>query len=200
MRANARPPEILILPGRGNSGPGHWQTLWQVELLGCRRVMQHEWQNPLLADWLLALGRAVQEASGPVVLVAHSLACALVAHFGHGRLARKVVGALLVAPADVEARTANAMLSRQFAPVPRSPLPFKTIVVASDNDPFIELPRAQAYARDWGAVFVNVGHCGHINVLSGHGAWPEGRRLLDRLVTQPLTPSNHAAAALSLRG
>ena len=30
-------PAILTVPGLNNSGPGHWQTLWEQQLPGCHR-------------------------------------------------------------------------------------------------------------------------------------------------------------------
>ena len=41
--------------------------------------------------------------------------------------------------------------------------------------------RARVIANLWEASFVDAGDAGHLNVASGHGAWPEGRLLLDRL-------------------
>ena len=95
-------PTVFILPGRYNSGPEHWQTHWERERKDCRRIEQAEWNTPRREDWVATLERALTEAPRPVVLVAHSLACILVAHWAaahpasHGR----VLGALLVAPSD----------------------------------------------------------------------------------------------------
>ena len=94
------PASVLILPGLGNSGPQHWQTRWQVEH-GYQRVEQSNWDRPQLQDWLANLHAAVNARSSGVVLVAHSLACSLVAHFANLHPER-VLGAFLVSPADVE--------------------------------------------------------------------------------------------------
>ncbi|MET0793506.1 MAG: alpha/beta hydrolase, partial [Polyangiaceae bacterium] len=51
------PVSVLILPGLGNSGPGHWQTLWQAAY-GYRRVEQADWDQPSRADWLVNLKQA----------------------------------------------------------------------------------------------------------------------------------------------
>ena len=69
---------ILTVPGLGSSGPAHWQTHWEQHH-GCRRVQQHDWQHPVCTNWVAALDAAVAAAPGPVVLVAHNLACATVA-------------------------------------------------------------------------------------------------------------------------
>ena len=86
-------------------------------------------------------------------------------------------GALLVAPADPERR---AILS-DFAPVPYAALPYRSIVVASSNDPFCPIRLAGAYARAWGSEFVRMQNAGHINIDSGHGEWPLGWALLQSL-------------------
>ncbi len=91
-----------------------------------------------------------------------------------------VSAALLVAPADIEQPDSNPDL-RNFAPIPLAPLPFPSLVVASDNDPYCEVARAREFARSWGSEFVNIGHAGHINTDAGFGEWPEGESLLRRL-------------------
>src|SRR5947207_2477024 len=75
-----RSPSVLIVPGLGDSGPEHWQTLWQARLPGAARVAQRDWDRPDRELWLQGLRAAIEAAGGPVVLVAHSLGCALVAH------------------------------------------------------------------------------------------------------------------------
>lgn len=174
-------PTVLVLPGLHGSGPDHWQSQWERRDPRLRRVHQASWTRPELGAWAVALDRAVRSAPGPVVLVAHSLACTLVAHWARVGFADRVRGALLVAPADVEL-LAPLLGLRSFAPVPREPLPFPARVVASENDPFVTLARAEAFARAWGAPLTNVGAQGHINVESGHGPWPEGERLLQELL------------------
>ena len=42
-------------------------------------------------------------------------------------------------------------------------LPFKSILLGSQNDPFCSLARAQAFASAWGAEFIDYGVVGHIN-------------------------------------
>jgi uncharacterized protein len=44
----------LILPGWQNSGPDHWQSIWEVQH-GYQRVMQHDWMRPLRGDWITRL-------------------------------------------------------------------------------------------------------------------------------------------------
>lgn len=143
--------------------------------------MQAEWEEPECADWVARLSEELSRASQPVVLAAHSAACALTAHWASGVQSHAAVrGALLVAPSD----PAGANYPKGptgFAPVPRKSMPFPSIVVTSDDDPYVSLERAREYASAWGSELVVLRKSGHINVASGHGAWPEGFELLAQL-------------------
>jgi predicted alpha/beta hydrolase family esterase len=172
---------ILILPGYGDSGDAHWQTHWERADPACRRVVQHDWLEPQRADWIAALERGVAECGSPPVLVAHSLACALVAHWA-ADTRRTAKGALLVAPADVDSPLHTADEVRSFSPMPMRRLPFRTIVVASTDDPFAPLARAAAFAAAWGSRLVILERAGHINADAGFGPWPEGHALLRALL------------------
>jgi len=170
----------LIVPGWRNSGPGHWQSLWAERIPGAVRVQQDDWVHPSREAWVAAIARSVREAAGPVVVVAHSLGCIATAHLPPDA-ARHIQAALLVAPADPERRAAL----QDFAPVPCERLPYRSIVVASSNDPYCPPRRASAYARAWGSEFVRLQDAGHINIASGHGEWPLGWALLDSLLAAP---------------
>jgi predicted alpha/beta hydrolase family esterase len=174
------PPRVLIVPGWENSGPGHWQTLWErAEPHRFRRVQQRDWDTPQPDDWVCALDAAIAAEPAPVVLVAHSLGCIAIAHWA-ARFAGPVVGSLLVAPADVERADAPEPI-RCFAPIPLQPLPFRTLLVASSTDEYLSMDRAEHFARCWGSELVSVGDAGHINTAAGFGPWTEGERLLDEL-------------------
>jgi uncharacterized protein len=181
-----RPTPILILPGYGDSGPDHWQSYWERADPACRRVVQDDWLEPRLADWLATLDRYVRECDSPPVLVAHSLACALVAHWatragemgGHVGAPHPVKGALLVAPADVDSPAHTPDEVRGFSPIPLVRLAFPSIVVASGDDPFVSPARAEAFARAWGSRLITLPNAAHINADAGYGPWPEGRKLL----------------------
>jgi predicted alpha/beta hydrolase family esterase len=184
-------PVILTVPGLGNSGPGHWQTEWEARLPGCRRVDLGLWEDPHRNTWVNKLNLAVQRAEGPVVLAAHSLGCLAAAWWakyeqpGGPAAGGKVIGALLVAPPDVEDRPLDRRLTR-FAPVPPGPLPFPSILVASRNDPYLAMAQARGLARRWGARLADAGEAGHINAASGLGDWAFGRLLLNTLLPEPL--------------
>lgn len=172
--------DILIVPGLGDSGPDHWQTRWESRLSTARRVVQDDWNAPDRTRWARRIADVVAAARRPVVLVAHSLGCVAVAHAAAAFPPLAVKGAFLVAPADTERDDMPAAVSRSFAAVPREPLPFPSMLVASRNDPYCDFARADDIAADWGSLLVDAGEAGHINAASGHGPWPEG---LTRFVT-----------------
>jgi hypothetical protein len=174
---------VLVLPGWHNSGPQHWQTIWQEQNPGFRRVEQRDWEMPEPNDWLQALNDAVGRATAPVVLVAHSLGCVTIAHWAKSSQGKSgiVKGALLVAPADLD-RVDTPWQLRNFAPVPALRLPFSSVLVASSNDPYLSMERARSFADAWGSQFFDIGPAGHINGESGMGDWPEGKRLLRMLM------------------
>lgn len=170
---------VLVLPGFGNSGPRHWQTLWAARHPGWTRVELGQWDAPHCDQWVLALDQAVRRCPSPPLLVAHSLACLLVAHWA-SRATAAAHGAFLVAIPE-PGTPCFPPTATGFTPVPMSPLPFPSLVVASVNDPFGSLAHAQRCASAWGSRCVNIGEAGHINVESGHGAWVEGYLLFEEL-------------------
>jgi predicted alpha/beta hydrolase family esterase len=174
-----KPQNVLILPGWENSGPLHWQSLWERRH-GYVRVEQHDWMRPLRGDWITRLEDVLLAQDAPSVLVAHSLGCQLVAAWAAvSRNTHKVQAALLVAPGDVEREEIRSALAT-WVPVVAQPLPFKSQLLACHNDPYCAFERAQAFAQAWGADFVDYGQRGHINADSGLGDWPDGhQRLLD---------------------
>jgi uncharacterized protein len=171
---------VIVLPGIGDSGQQHWQSLWQRRHLGWQRVNLGDWDSPLCDDWVRALEVAVQACPSPPVLVAHSLACLLVAHWAH-RSALVPKGAFLVAVPDPQSASFPAK-ARGFVSVPMTPLAFRSLVVASANDSFASLAYAKHCASAWGSTFVDIGLAGHINADSGHGEWCEGYALLQQFM------------------
>lgn len=188
MSESATTTAVLLLPGWQNSGPGHWQSLWEAQH-GYLRVEQHDWMRPLRGDWIARLEELVLEhgapaggrANGGIVLAAHSLGCMLVAAWAaHSRNAALVRGALLVAPGDPQREELSAVLS-SWLPIVTQALPFRSLLLASHNDPYCSFARAQEFATAWGSDLVDCGASGHINAESGLGLWPQGHALLQGL-------------------
>jgi len=169
--------DVLILPGLGNSGAAHWQTVWEREHPQFRRVEQAEWDRPRCSEWTATLERAVAGCVRAPVLVAHSLGCLMVVRWA-AETRKTIHGALLVAPPD-PAEPAFPAEAVGFSPVPTALLSFPSIVVASYDDPYGSQPCARAWASSWGSRFVDCGAAGHINADSN---WDDGLQLLATLL------------------
>ena len=124
----------LIVPGLGNSGPEHWQTFFENSSYNFKRIIQQEWDAPACNDWVTTIEKSVSDYDpATVILIGHSLGCTTIAHWAN-RYKKKIKGALLVAPSDVEAQE-YTFPAKGFSPTPTEKINFKTIVVASEDDP-----------------------------------------------------------------
>lgn len=167
----------FIVPGLGNSGPEHWQTYFEKSGSNFQRINQKEWDAPKCEDWIATIDKAISNYDpSTIVLIAHSLGCATVAHWATN-YNRQIKGALLVAPSDLEAQH-YTFPATGFAPIPLKKLIFKTIVIASEDDVWVTFERAKFFANHWGSEFINIGKAGHINVASGYTNWEEGLEIL----------------------
>lgn len=171
---------MLIVPGLNNSGPLHWQSRWQCLFPACVRIEQEHWDRPDLATWSLRLQDGLllkTPVNRPILLIAHSFGCLTTIHSALAQvplIKERVAGALLVAPADPEKFGVSAQL--------RASLPFPSIVVGSQNDPWMEVSQTVKWAKLWGAEYIDAGALGHINAESELGDWGYGQSLLGRLV------------------
>ena len=168
---------VLTVAGLWNSGPQHWQTLWEERHASWRRVEQRNWDRPDRDQWVAALDSAVYGCETAPILAAHSLGCALVSQWAADRGGLGVRGAFLVAPSDVEAPD-YPVEGRSFSFMALGRLPFPSIVVTSSDDPYVSVQRAARFAEAWGSRLIDIGPAGHINGASGHGPWPEGLTML----------------------
>jgi predicted alpha/beta hydrolase family esterase len=182
-------PTILIVPGLRDEAPGHWQTLLATELAATGRavvsVRPMGRQNLDCAARVAAVEAAAQAIDGPLVIVAHSGGCMTVAHWAR-QTRRAVHGALLAVPPDFEqpmpaGPARPALRAAGWLPVPRLPLPFRSIVAGSRNDPLASWERAKGFAWSWGSSLVDLGEVGHLNPASGFGPWPLAAGLIDHL-------------------
>ena len=190
----AAPAHVLIQPGWQNSGPHHWQTFWQSRLGGAStRVPQQDWMVPERDAWVRTLEQAIEQATQPVVVLAHSVGC-LATVFA--LQSATVAAVVLVAPADTERPGAPEPL-RSFAPIPMQPLPAPALVIASDNDPYCTLERAGAFAQAWRADMEVVPKGGHMNAETGFGPWPEGWQMVNGWLQRHglLLPAEEVAGA-----
>jgi uncharacterized protein len=169
--------KMITLPGIGGSGDAHWQTIWEQADTRFARFRPASWDQPELDDWTQSLERAVQSCAEPPILVAHSLACLLVAHWATCTRSA-IAGAFLVSVPDPDG-SRFPVEAASFKPVPTRPLQFPSLVIASTDDPYSTLDAARRRADEWRSGLNVVGALGHINASSGLADWPQGRALLD---------------------
>lgn len=180
--------KILTIPGLYNSGPTHWQSLWEHKFSDSERVDLGRWNEPDKDEWTRRIAEAIEAESEPVLVAAHSLGCHAFAHWFAAASAvtrARVAGALLVAPPDLT-RLRNEHRITGFADTPGFTSRTPMIVVASDNDSYAKTAYVWRLSRQWDARFVNAGPFGHINADSGIGDWPYGQYLLASLQPAPL--------------
>jgi uncharacterized protein len=176
--------DILLVTGWQDSGPEHWQTRWEKSLKTARRVIQDDFDNPSVKAWGDRIAKFASGATQPVIVVAHSLGVPAVVYAAGKLKSRGVIGAFLVAPADVEfaqfwpdtggERWPPAKGHGGFLKMPETKLPFPAHMIVANNDLYCSYARAEELAAKWGAKLTDAGESGHINVASGHGPWPEG--------------------------
>jgi len=174
-------PAVLIVPGWMGSGPRHWQTCWEQKHADYRRLALDDWHSVHREDWVQALETSTRSMRRDVVLVAHGLGCLTVAWWaasGSPNVGR-ILSAMLVAPPDLPSAPGCLPALSSFMPIPQGKLPFPSLLVASETDPYATIEAAAAMADVWGGTFLSAGRAGHINADSGHGGWPEGERYLD---------------------
>jgi predicted alpha/beta hydrolase family esterase len=181
---------VLIVPGLRDHVADHWQTLLQAGLDDAHAVVPLR-ENALSCPARVeAIEQALARIDGPVILVAHSAGCLMTVHWANihrGTAFERVRGALLVTPPDLSAAWPDKYPSPQvlaghgWTPLPRTPLPFPSIVAASSNDPLASLEAVRAMADDWAGQLLELGEVGHMNPASGFGRWPMAGKLIEQL-------------------
>lgn len=184
-------PTILIVPGLRDHVETHWQTLLAHRLPKVHSVPPMGREDLDCAARVQAIERAMSAIPGPVVMVAHSGGCVMVAHWAQTtQYAERVRGCLLATPPDFDRPmppgypTLEMLQAGGWLPVPRTRLPFRSLVAASQNDPLGAYDRVVELAQDWGSETIDLGEVGHLNPASGFGDWPMADTLLARL-SQP---------------
>lgn len=173
--------QFLTVPGLGSSGPSHWQTIWEQEHPErFTRVEQNNWYQPIAKEWIQKLEDSIRLLSEPTIVVAHSLGCLTLVHWAKSFSSDKIVGIVLVAPADAE-REGFPKEIEGFSPIPLDTLPYKSVVIASTNDEYATIERAKFWAEHWGSEFVNMGALGHINANSNLADWKAGKEIVNQI-------------------
>ncbi|MES2992216.1 MAG: alpha/beta hydrolase [Pseudomonadota bacterium] len=172
---------VLIVLGLRDAVAQHWQTLLESQLRAANRpvvaVPPLGREDLDCATRVAAIERTAQAIGGPIVIVAHSGGCVTVAHWA-ACTRRRVRAALLAAPPDFDRPlpegypSLDTLRAAGWLPVPRTRLPFTSVVAASRNDPLAAYARVAALASDWGSRLFDLGDVGHLNPASGFGEWP----------------------------
>lgn len=171
---------VLIMPGLHDSGPSHWQSRWQTLYPAFERVRQQDWENADLDRWAENLDKVLRTSKKPVLIAAHSFGCLATVQCAASN-PPNLLGALLVAPAD----PGKFGLEQRLESVR---LPISTILIGSENDPWMSAGKAAYWAERWGSEFLNAGKLGHINAESDIGDWLFGLSHLQRLASKFARP------------
>lgn len=179
-------PTVLIVPGLRDHVASHWQTWLAKQLPNAHTVPPMGREDLNCSQRVKAIEEAVAKSQGPILIVAHSAGCLMVAHWCcTTAYAPRVRGALLAAPPDFDHPMPDGYPSLPelraggWLPVPRQALPFPSVVAISSNDPLAT--QAQSMAKDWGSQTVDLGAVGHLNPQSGYGEWPMALALIAQL-------------------
>lgn len=171
---------IVNVPGYTNAGPEHWQTLFENKFVNFKRVMQQDWLSPVRENWIQGIEATVSQIEGDIVLVGHSCGAVAIAQWALACDSRKVKGALLVSPADIDRETAIEPIIVQ-RPLPTTPLPFATKLIYSDNDEHSSAVRSEQMGKDWGSELILVKGASHFHTEAGFGQWPDAEKWIEQL-------------------
>lgn len=198
----------IIVPGVGDSDANHWQSWLAYKLGDSSRVVQEDWHKPVLNHWVQRFYQHVSQFQRPIQLVAHSFGCltTIAALNQYPQLKQWVEQVILVAPAnparfsttgfaDVvnsnnsstdDAHTTDGYTTDSYATdFLKYTLDLPTLLILSENDPWLAFEDAITFAKAWDVPYINQGLAGHINVESGYGAWWQ---LLDYLQVMQQQP------------
>jgi predicted alpha/beta hydrolase family esterase len=180
-------PTVVLVPGLRGHVEDHWQTRLAATLPDAWIVPPLGRNEPSLDVRVRLLDHIVRDVDGPVVLVAHSAGVLATVHWAATWTGTKVVGALLAtppafaAPLPAEYPSIEVLRDHGWLPIPRRPLPFPSILAASDDDPLGNPLRIRSMASAWGSRLHSLGAVGHLNPASGFGEWPGALSLIEEL-------------------
>lgn len=171
---------FVTVPGYTNSGPHHWQTLLEQKYPQIMRVEQQDWERPERQAWIEGIQKTLAPLEGEIVLIGHSCGAVAITQWAAHYPGARIKGALLVAPADVDAPDALPPIRLQ-RPLSLARLPFPSLMVASDNDEHLSLTRANQLATAWGSDLRIIKGAGHLHSEAGYGEWPLCEVLINQI-------------------
>jgi uncharacterized protein len=155
MRASEA--DILIIPGFRGSDPEHWQSRWEAKLPSARRVLQEDWERPKLAAWRAHIVEEVARSGRPVILIAHSLGVLAAVHAAPLFPDGKVKGGFFVAPPSQKILSIFDTVDPAFLTIPKEPLTFPALLIASRNDQYASFEDSEALAKTLGTKLADAG-------------------------------------------
>ncbi|MCE2570454.1 RBBP9/YdeN family alpha/beta hydrolase [Motilimonas eburnea] len=176
---------IVNVPGYTNAGPQHWQTYIEKKFKHTVRVQQQDWLSPVRQTWIDGLEQTLSQVSGKVVLVGHSCGANTIVQWAQQHNNANVIGALLVAPADIDSASAVKAIQVQ-RPQAIQALWFPSILAYSDNDAHARPEVSEHFAQCWGSELAFFKGADHFHTEAGFGDWPAGDALIEQLAGQAL--------------
>lgn len=168
---------VLLIPGINNSGPAHWQSIWEARHPMVQRVVQRDWDHPNCDEWVAVLDEAVQIANEPPIIVAHSLGCLVAARWA-ARSNQPAHALLLVAVPNPDG-PAFPHEATGFSPVTGKLSGRRLTMISSTDDPYSTSAFTLQRAAEWHAEHIALTSRGHINAASGLDEWAEGWSIVE---------------------
>lgn len=166
--------KIVIVPDHGGVDCRHWLAHWRSNYPRTMKLAEHDPTELSCQKWLRGIESAVAACGPRTSIVAVGLGCLAVAHWAMASQ-RRIQSAMLVGIPDTSS-TSFPKAAAGFCPVPRSVLPFRALVVASEADGDYE--HALSRAHDWDASMVVVGRISNETDRKAKRTWDEGLDLL----------------------
>jgi predicted alpha/beta hydrolase family esterase len=177
MKFSFKNTSLVFLAGIGNSLDPHWQRRWLTMFDNSVWIGHQDWDFPDGNVWVREFDEQLRTVVGRKLLICHSLGCLLVSQWLLNHQDSHIVGGLFVALPDPNGTEFPTQAVHFDCPRPGQ-LPFRSFMIASENDPYSTLSYSRVVAEGWGARFLNIGPKGHINSQFDLGDWDEGADLL----------------------
>ena len=171
----------IFVAGYGNSESEHWHRLWFDKTPNAYWVEQDDWNHPNKDKWIDKLEKTLLHIDTPILFIAHSIGCHTVVQWVKKYYKNQnIIAAMFVAPPDTTREDFPKEIVG-FKHVAKEKLPFKSVCIISDNDPYATTKSSQNLANSWGSEALHVGAKGHINLASNLGEWEEGKNILEKI-------------------
>ena len=161
---------VLILHGLDGSDYPHWQAQLAIDLIKQNTPVSFpslpSRENPILNDWKKTLKNEIVHFK-PNIVVSHSLANILWFHSCE-ELNIKLDKLMLVSPVRINCDVKEVADFLPY-PIPSDLKSKKVIMVASTNDPYMNVEEALSLQSKLNIDMKILGYAGHINPDSGFG-------------------------------